>query len=142
MHSYIGIYITALFIALTPGIIMTLPKGGSKIKVAITHGLLFAALMYFTYVPVSRILHSMESFQSGGNPAIPLPTGTPPEMPMPGGVPAMPMPAPAAAEATLAIGSPMTALPGGMPTGSGPPMTIARKPESTRTKSPPQNTPM
>ena len=133
MHSYIGIYITALFIALTPGIIMTLPKGGSKIKVAITHGLLFAALMYFTYVPVSRILHSMESFQSGGNPAIPLPTGTPP---------AMPMPAPAAAEATLAIGSPMTALPGGMPTGSGPPMTIARKPESTRTKSPPQNTPM
>jgi len=42
------VFSTALFFLLTPGILVTLPKGGSKVVVAATHALVFAAIWYFT----------------------------------------------------------------------------------------------
>ena len=42
------LYITALFVALTPGILLTLPAKGSKLLVAVIHGLIFALIYYLT----------------------------------------------------------------------------------------------
>ncbi len=41
-------YSAILFFVLTPGILLTLPKGGSKFAVAATHALVFAIVLYFT----------------------------------------------------------------------------------------------
>ena len=48
------LYLTALFVALTPGILLTLPPKGSKIVVAITHAIIFAIILCFTYNEVYR----------------------------------------------------------------------------------------
>jgi hypothetical protein len=92
MNIYMSLYIAALFIALTPGVLVTFPKGGSKIKVAIAHGILFAVVIYFTYNSMSKSLRGLEAFQSGGSPAMPMPTIGGPVRPMSDGSPAMPMP--------------------------------------------------
>jgi len=49
-------YIVALFVALTPGILLSLPQGGKKMTVALVHGLVFAAVLHFTYAPVRELL--------------------------------------------------------------------------------------
>ena len=48
------LYLTALFVALTPGILLTIPKKGSRLVVAIVHGLLLSVILYFTYNEVYR----------------------------------------------------------------------------------------
>jgi hypothetical protein len=56
MFSVIGLlYLIALFVALTPGILLTLPPKGSKLVVAITHGIIFVLLFCMTYKTISRI---------------------------------------------------------------------------------------
>lgn len=55
------LYITALFVALTPGILLTLPAKGSKLVVSIVHAVLFAIILYFTYKHVRRL----EGFEGG-----------------------------------------------------------------------------
>jgi hypothetical protein len=55
------LYITALFVALTPGILLTLPAKGSKLLVAIVHAVLFTIILYFTYKHVRRL----EGFEEG-----------------------------------------------------------------------------
>ena len=40
------IYCTVVFFLLTPGILVTLPKGGSKIVVAATHAFIFAVICH------------------------------------------------------------------------------------------------
>ena len=45
----IGLYVAALFVLLTPGILLTLPPGGSKLTVAVVHGLVFALVYNLTY---------------------------------------------------------------------------------------------
>lgn len=42
MNLILFIVLVALFIALTPGILLRLPKNGSKMTVAVVHGLVFA----------------------------------------------------------------------------------------------------
>ena len=42
------VYLAALFFVLTPGILLTLPTGGSKTVVAATHAVVFVVLVYFT----------------------------------------------------------------------------------------------
>ena len=37
-----------LFIALTPGVLLTLPPGGSKLVVAATHGVVLALVFCYT----------------------------------------------------------------------------------------------
>ena len=40
------VWLIGLFVALTPGILVTLPNKGSKVAVAATHALLFAVVVY------------------------------------------------------------------------------------------------
>ena len=47
------VYLAALFVALTPGVLLTLPKGGNKLTVAVVHGLVFAVVWHFTKKMVS-----------------------------------------------------------------------------------------
>jgi len=42
------VYCAALFFVLTPGILVTLPKGGSKMVVAATHAVIFATVCHLT----------------------------------------------------------------------------------------------
>lgn len=52
VHSHeslvLTIYAIILFFLLTPGIIITLPPGGSKMMVAINHAIVFGLLWHFT----------------------------------------------------------------------------------------------
>lgn len=49
------LYLTALFVVLSPGILLTIPKKGSRLVVAIVHGILLATILYFTYNEVYRL---------------------------------------------------------------------------------------
>lgn len=42
------VYLAVLFVVLTPGVLLTLPKGGSKVVVAATHAVIFAAVCQIT----------------------------------------------------------------------------------------------
>jgi hypothetical protein len=46
------LYSALLFFILTPGILLRLPPGGSKITVAITHAIVFAIVYYFMHKAV------------------------------------------------------------------------------------------
>ena len=48
MNVYMMLYFAALFYVLTPGILLSLPRGGSKTMVAATHAVVFAVVVYFT----------------------------------------------------------------------------------------------
>jgi hypothetical protein len=48
MQLPMSVFVVVLFIALTPGVLVTLPKKGSKF-VILTHGLIFALIYHFTY---------------------------------------------------------------------------------------------
>ena len=56
-----SLYMALLFVVLTPGVLFTLPKGGSKLTIAAVHGLLFLAVYYFTSEMVWRAVS--EDFQ-------------------------------------------------------------------------------
>ena len=43
------VYIVVLFVVLTPGILLRLPPGGSKLTVAVVHGIVFALVMSLFY---------------------------------------------------------------------------------------------
>jgi hypothetical protein len=60
MYSFL--YSVLLFFVLTPGILVTLPKGGSKVVVALTHAVIFATVCYLTHKSVMRYFH--EGFQA------------------------------------------------------------------------------
>ena len=65
MNLIMSIYLAALFVALTPGVLVTLPKGGSKYTVLAVHAALFAVVWHFTHRAVWRM--SMEGFQNNVN---------------------------------------------------------------------------
>jgi len=49
------LYIIALFVLLTPGILLRLPPKGSLLTVAIVHGLVFALVFHVTYRIVCKL---------------------------------------------------------------------------------------
>lgn len=57
-----SLYVIALFVALTPGVLLTLPKGGARLTVAVVHGLVFALVYHFTHKAVARFLRTTEGF--------------------------------------------------------------------------------
>jgi len=57
LFSFEALYIVLLFVALTPGVLLTLPKGGSKLKVALVHAVVFAVVLALTKGPVLRALY-------------------------------------------------------------------------------------
>jgi len=42
-------FVVVLFVALTPGVLLRLPPGGSKLTVAAVHGVVFALVYHLTH---------------------------------------------------------------------------------------------
>jgi hypothetical protein len=42
-------FLVLLFVVLTPGVLLRLPPGGSKLTVAVVHGVVFALVYHFTH---------------------------------------------------------------------------------------------
>ena len=57
-------YAALLFIVLTPGVLLRLPPNGSKLAVAVTHGVVFAIVWHFTHKMVWSAAY--EGFQGMG----------------------------------------------------------------------------
>jgi hypothetical protein len=51
------LFVALLFVLLTPGILLTLPGGASKLTTAATHGLVFALLFHLSHKAVWRWIH-------------------------------------------------------------------------------------
>jgi len=49
MNVYMSLFMAALFFALTPGVLLRLPPGGSKLEVAAVHALVFAVVYHITH---------------------------------------------------------------------------------------------
>ena len=49
MNWIFTLYVTILFFLLTPGVLVKLPKQGSKYTVALTHTLIFAIIWQLTH---------------------------------------------------------------------------------------------
>ena len=49
---WMALYAPALFYVLTPGIVLSLPPGGSKITVALTHAAVFGLVWMLTHKAV------------------------------------------------------------------------------------------
>lgn len=49
LNVWVLLYIAVLFFVLTPGILLSLPSGGSKTTVAAVHALVFSLILHFTY---------------------------------------------------------------------------------------------
>ena len=54
-NLYMVVYTAILFYLLTPGVYLRLPRKGSKIIVALTHGVVFAVVLFSTYKIVLRL---------------------------------------------------------------------------------------
>jgi hypothetical protein len=52
MNVYMSLFLALLFIVFTPGVLVSLPPGGSKLVVAATHGVLFAVAYYLSHKAV------------------------------------------------------------------------------------------
>ena len=64
MCVLLSIYVAILFFILVPGILLSLPKGGSKITVAAVHAVVFGIVYYFTHKIVWRWGVSLEGFDA------------------------------------------------------------------------------
>ena len=64
MNVAMLIYIAVLFVVLTPGVLVTLPPGGSKMVVILVHALLFALIYHLTHKIVYRMTLGMDGFES------------------------------------------------------------------------------
>lgn len=60
MNLIMMIYAFLLFFILTPGVLLTLPPKGSKMIVAITHGVVFAVVWTLTHKIIWHATSSME----------------------------------------------------------------------------------
>ena len=64
MNVLMSLYVAVLFFALTPGVLLSLPKGGSKLTVAAVHAVVFAGVLHFTFRYVNRLALSFEGFEA------------------------------------------------------------------------------
>ena len=64
MSLVCSLYVAILFFLLTPGILLRIPKGGSKYAVAGLHALIFGVVLFFTRRFVWRLSASLEGFDS------------------------------------------------------------------------------
>jgi len=49
MGVFVAVYVAILFFILTPGIVLSLPPGGSKTTVALTHAVVFGLVYFLTH---------------------------------------------------------------------------------------------
>ena len=47
INFFMTLFVAALFVVLTPGILLTIPPTGTPLTVAMVHGLIFAVVYYF-----------------------------------------------------------------------------------------------
>jgi hypothetical protein len=59
MNLYVSLYLALLFVVLTPGVLLSLPPGGSKLVVALTHGVVFAVVYHLTHKAVWNATRNM-----------------------------------------------------------------------------------
>ena len=52
-----GLYAAALFFVLTPGVVLSLPPGGSRMTVALTHAVVFGVVWCLTHRMVLKALY-------------------------------------------------------------------------------------
>jgi hypothetical protein len=64
MSLICSLYVAILFFLLTPGILLRIPKGGSKYAVAALHALIFGAILFLTRRFVWRLSASLEGFDA------------------------------------------------------------------------------
>jgi uncharacterized membrane protein len=65
MNLVVTLYVALLFFVLTPGVLLSLPKGGSKYTVALIHGVVFAFVFYLTHKLVWKLsMRMQENFQN------------------------------------------------------------------------------
>ena len=64
MSLLCSLYVAVLFFLLTPGILLRIPKGGSKYVVAGLHALIFGVILFLTRRFVWRLSASLEGFDS------------------------------------------------------------------------------
>ena len=57
MNVFMSLYVALLFVVLTPGVLLRLPKNGKPLTVAVVHGLVFAVALHFTYGVVAKMLY-------------------------------------------------------------------------------------
>ena len=50
------LFLAVLFFVLTPGVLVSLPPGGSKLMVAAVHALVFALVYHFTHKMILSVL--------------------------------------------------------------------------------------
>jgi len=60
MHFNVGmtLFVAALFVLLTPGVVLSLPKNGPLLHKAVVHGLVFAVVYHLTHKTVWNFLRS------------------------------------------------------------------------------------
>jgi hypothetical protein len=63
---YMSLFVALLFFVLTPGVLLSLPAGGSKKMVAATHAVVFALVYHLTHKAVSNYLYGMQGFADAG----------------------------------------------------------------------------
>jgi hypothetical protein len=66
-HILMTLFTAALFFILTPGILLSLPKGGSKYEMAVVHALVFAFLYHLTHKAFYAMVYG-EGFEVPYNP--------------------------------------------------------------------------
>lgn len=54
---WMSLYAAALFFVLTPGVVLSLPPGGSRTTVALTHAVVFGVVWTLTHKLVWKALH-------------------------------------------------------------------------------------
>ena len=59
MNVLMSVFLAVLFFVLTPGVLLRLPMGGSKLVVAATHAVVFALIYHFTHKLVWRATLSL-----------------------------------------------------------------------------------
>ncbi len=64
MSLICSLYVAILFFLLTPGVLLRIPKGGSKYAVAGLHALIFGVILFLTRKFVWRLSASLEGFDS------------------------------------------------------------------------------
>ena len=57
MKWLMSLFLAALFFVLTPGVLVSLPPGGSKLVVAATHAVVFALVYHLTKKVVYHYLY-------------------------------------------------------------------------------------
>ena len=56
IKMYTAIYLAVLFFLLTPGVLVSLPPGGSRTTVALTHAVVFAVVWMLSHRVVLRMV--------------------------------------------------------------------------------------